>query len=238
MRCTTDRVKPWQPEKAQDDHYYYAGGNRVALKPALDLIAVDDARLAEKLPALQASDAALREGTPLRGGIRLVRVENLAPGTLVRLQKATVTQPVFRQDGTILIALPEIRIEDDNQAKLAEVREFAAAKARPVADEIEGRLTLRPQSDDGRDALTLANELVERYKPASVSPRFLRSRPWPSYASLNRADLSSGRCCQLVRRMIDDCLDVAPRREAAHKFCAGILVNEHARSHAPGRSAP
>ena len=38
----------------------------------------------------------------------------------------------------------------------------------------EGRLTLHPLSDNGRDALTLANELVERYKPTSVSPRFLR----------------------------------------------------------------
>jgi hypothetical protein len=161
------------------DAYYYAEGKRVALKPALDLIAVVDARLAAKLPALQASDAALREGTHLRGGIRLVRVGDLEPDTLERLQKAAVTQPVFRQDGTILVALPEIRIEDEREAKLAEVREFVAGRARPAADENEGRLTLHLQSEDGRDALMLANELVERYKPASVSPRFLRVVPGP-----------------------------------------------------------
>jgi hypothetical protein len=93
-------------KKARDE-YYYAGGKRVALKSALDLIGVDDARLAEKLPTLQASDAALRKGTPLRGGIRLVRVDDLEPDTLERLRKAAVTQPVFRQDGAILVALPE-----------------------------------------------------------------------------------------------------------------------------------
>jgi hypothetical protein len=164
--------------KAKDE-YYYAGGKRVALKPALDLIAVDDARLAEKLPTLQASDAALREGTPLRGGIRLVQVDDLEPNTLERLQKAAVTHPVFRQDGTILVALPDIRIEDESIAKLAEVRKFAAGKARLLADENDGRLTLHLQSEDGRDALVLANELVELYKPASVSPRFLRVVPGP-----------------------------------------------------------
>ncbi len=85
-----------------------------------------------------------------------------------------MTQPVFRQDNATLVALPEIRIEDDRAATLAEVRKFAAGKARPSADDTEGRLTLHPLSDDGSDAVTLANELVERYKPTSVSPRFLR----------------------------------------------------------------
>jgi hypothetical protein len=167
------------PIRKAKDEYYYARGKRVALKPALDLIAVDDLRLAQKLPTLQGSDAAMRKGTPLRGGIRLVRVDDLKPDTLERLQKAAVTHPVFRQESTILVALPEIRIEDESEAKLAEVRQFAAGKARPVADENEGRLTLHFQSEDGRDALVLANELVERYKPASVSPRFLRVVPGP-----------------------------------------------------------
>ncbi len=154
--------------------YYYAGSKRVTLEPADDLIAVDDARVAEKLPDLLASDTALRSGTPLRGGIRLIRRENLQADTLNRLQSAGVTQPVFRQDDATLVALPEIRIEDESAATLAEVRKFAIGKAQPSADDAEGRLTLHPLSDDGRDALTLANELVERYKPTSVSPRFLR----------------------------------------------------------------
>ena len=43
------------------------------------------------------------------------------------------------------------------------VRKFVADKVQPITDDVEGRLTLHPLSDDGRDALTLANELVERY---------------------------------------------------------------------------
>lgn len=108
--------------------YYYAGGKRVLLEPATDLVAVDDASLAEQLPDLLASDAALRAGKALRGGIRLVEREALAPETFDRLQSAGVTQPVFRQDGAIMIALPEIRIEDDSEAKLAQARQFAANK--------------------------------------------------------------------------------------------------------------
>jgi hypothetical protein len=154
--------------------YYYAGGRRVTLEPTADLIAVDDARFTEQLPALQASSAALRAGTPLRGGIRLIRRDSLGTDTLDRLQSAGVTQPVFRQDGATLVALPEIRIEDAGEATLAAVREFAADKVQPITGDVGGRLTLHPLSDDGRDALTLANELIERYKLTSVSPRFLR----------------------------------------------------------------
>jgi hypothetical protein len=154
--------------------YYYAGGKRVTLEPAADLVAVDETRLAEKLPDLLASDAALRSATRLPGGIRLVHRDSLGADTLNRLQSAGVTQPVFRQSGATLVALPEIRVEDDRQATLAEVRKFAAGKVRPMPDDAEGRLTLHPLSEDGRDALTLANELVERYQPASVSPRFVR----------------------------------------------------------------
>ena len=162
-------------KKPKKPYYYYAGGKRVTLEPAPDLIAVDDARLAEKLPdTVEHRSAALRPGTLLRGGIRLVHRDNLDADTLDRLQKAGVTQPVFRQDGAILVALPEIRIEDDDEETLAEVRKFAAGKARPITGDVEGRLTLHPLSDDGRDALTLANELVERFKLTSVSPRFLR----------------------------------------------------------------
>ena len=154
--------------------YYYAGGKRVTLVPAADLVAVDDARLAKKMPDLLASDAALRSGTPLRGGIRLIHRENLEADTLDRLQRAGVTQPVFRQDGATLVALPEIRIEDNCEANLAEVRKFVVGKAQPITGDAEGLLTLHPLSDDGRDALTMANELVERYKLTFVSPRFLR----------------------------------------------------------------
>jgi hypothetical protein len=157
--------------------YYYAGGKRVALEPATDLVAVDEARLAEKVPDLLASDA-LPSGTRMRG-IRLISRHNLDADTLDRLQRAGVTQPVFRQGDATLVALPEIRIEDDREETLAKVRQFVADKAQPITDDAEGRLTLRPLSDDGRDALTLANELVEHYKLASGSPRFLRIVPGP-----------------------------------------------------------
>jgi hypothetical protein len=162
-----DKRKPNKP-------YYYADGKRVTLEPAADLVAVDDARLAEKFPDLTSLDSALQSATPLRGGIRVVQRNQLDANTLERLQSAGVTQPVFRQGGATLVALPEIRIEDDCESTLEEVRKFAVDKVRPMTGDDEGRLTLRPLSGDGGDALALANELVERFKPASVSPRFLR----------------------------------------------------------------
>ena len=121
-----------------------------------------------------AASNALPSGTRLRGGIRLVRRDALEGDTLDRLQSAGVTQPVFRQEGATVVALPEVRVEDDSEAKLAEVRKIVADKARPITAGPAGPLTLHVLSDDGRDALALANELVERHKLTSVTPRFLR----------------------------------------------------------------
>lgn len=159
--------------------YYYAGGKRVALQPAADLVAIDDARLTERLPDLKASDAALRSGQSLRGGIRLVQRDALAPASLARLQGAGVTQPVFRKGGAVMIALPEIRIEDAAAQKLAAVRKFAASKKQSITDDADGRLTIQVRSTDGGDALALANDLVEHLKVASATPRFLRIVPGP-----------------------------------------------------------
>ena len=81
----------------------------IELASALHKLYPNDFKL-EKMSDLLASDAALRSGTPLRGGIRLVERDNLEADTFDRLQNAGVTQPVFRQDGATRVALPEIRI--------------------------------------------------------------------------------------------------------------------------------
>src|SRR5262249_36986261 len=155
-----------------------ASGKRVPLEPAADLVAVDEARVAEKQPELLASDAIPRTGRSLRG-IRLLQRDELEPDTLDRLHSMGATQPVFRQDGATMIALPEIRVEDDSEATLAKVRKYVVGKAHATAKDAEGQLTLRPLSDNGQDAVALANELVEHYELSSVSPRFLRIVPGP-----------------------------------------------------------
>ena len=168
--------------KKKSAAYYYAGGKRVALETATDLVAVDDARLAAQLPDLLASDDALQAGQSLRGGIRLIHTKALAAGTFDALKRTGVTQPVFRQDGTILIALPEIRVEDESEAKLDKVRKFAANQVEPIAEGAEGRMTLQPLSAKGEDAMHLANTLIEQYELTSATPRFLRIVPNPDVA--------------------------------------------------------
>src|SRR5262245_30818249 len=100
--------------------YYYAGGKRVTLEPAADVVALAEARLAEKLPDLRLE--VVGRSTRLPGGdLRLIPCDALPSDTLARLREAGVTQPVFRKDGANLVALPEVRVEDDDEAKLAEV---------------------------------------------------------------------------------------------------------------------
>ncbi len=123
--------------------------------------------------AVQSTDA-------LSGRIRLVPRGKLNSDLSARLEESGATQPVFKQGETTLVALPEVRIEDDRASVRDEIRKFAADQVIPSdATESEGRLTLHPRSNSGRDALILANKIVERFHPTSVSPRFLRITPGP-----------------------------------------------------------
>jgi hypothetical protein len=161
-------------------HYYYAGGKRVALDPESELVAVDESRLAEVEPNSGEMKRAVQSTEALSGRIRLVPRRELNPDLSARLEENGATQPVFRQGDTTLIALPEVRVEDDRASVRDKIRKFAAEQVIPSdVTESEGRLTLHPRSNSGRDALDLANEIVERFHPTSVSPRFLRITAGP-----------------------------------------------------------
>ena len=110
-------------------------------------VAVDDVRLAEKLPDLLVSDPALRSGTPLRGGIRLIPRNNLEADTLDRLQSAGVTQPVFRHDGAILVAG---RLDDAGQLDVLRLRIIDGADSgETVGDHVVGEAALDAQDRHG-----------------------------------------------------------------------------------------
>lgn len=90
--------------------------------------------------------------------------------------------PSYRADGAQLVALPEVRVEDADEAALARVAAWLAQE--PTAGEVlsvrPGRLTLRPGSAMQGDSVALAREAVERCGVASASPRFLRISKKPA----------------------------------------------------------
>jgi hypothetical protein len=90
---------------------------------------------------------------------------------------------VFRAaDGSLLVVLPEVRIEaaDERQArKIRRALDGASVASEVVRDKGE-QLVVRPRSHKGGDALELANLVAETVEPPMAQARFLRVVPRPS----------------------------------------------------------
>jgi hypothetical protein len=165
--------------------YYYADGRKVLLEAADDLLAVDERRLS----AADVSDVTRAEvrkaARPLLSGMSLLQRADLgegAPKVVAELERARALQPVFRAAGAILVALPEVRVEETREAQKRRLDHWLASHAGKAEVEAEGdgRFVLTAASGYGGDALRLANTLTEQVNPAMAQPRFLRVTPRPS----------------------------------------------------------
>jgi hypothetical protein len=164
-----------------NSRYYYAGGEKVALTPADDLVAVDE-RALSSVP--KAVENALRQNVqPLSGGVALLNRADLgadAHAAMQVLEAAGAIHPVYRAQGALLVALPEVRVEETRGAKRKRLTDWLASHAKEAVVTLHGedRLVLQPKS--GSDALKLANELTEQVGPELAQARFLRVVPRPS----------------------------------------------------------
>jgi hypothetical protein len=156
--------------------YYYASGHPVNLVLDETWLAIDTRQFkaARTSPRLQA--ALLKDAHPLRGDLILVKRQALTPKQLDALTRHGAAHPVFQSEGALLIALPEVRVEESSsqrrRALLRWIREHGDV-AQVVEDNGE-RIVLRPTSGQGADAITLANQLSEQIGPELAQPRFLR----------------------------------------------------------------
>jgi hypothetical protein len=168
-----------------DAAYYYAGGQRVHLTRADDLVAVDKRRLAKEHIGDEIRIEVEKVSKPLMGGISLVSLTDLgsdAEKMVKVLKKAGALQPVYKADGAILVALPEVRVEETRKVQQEKLEKWlkAHAAATEVQRSDDGPMVVKPASGDGDDALMLANALTEAVQPELVQPRFLRVTPRPS----------------------------------------------------------
>jgi hypothetical protein len=163
-------------------HYYYADGERIELTRADDLVAIDEQRLT-RAAVPEAIRAELRKSAQsLRAGICLMRHDTLSPETLKLLREAGALQPVFRAQDALIIALPEVRVEERRAAGQRRLQKWIDSHRDQalVRSQVEGRIVLEPVSADGEDALAIANALTEEVKPEMAQARFLRVLPRPS----------------------------------------------------------
>ncbi len=160
--------------------HYYAGGLRRELQPCTEFVAVV-VGVAEKV----GFDVSKHEPRKLTHGVTLITTppawlgRGIAPD-LKQMHAADGIVSAYMHGSTILIPLPEVRIEGTTYKAVCDVlREDSQLRAHTVVvEETPERVVLRTTSGD--DALNVANYIYEKLRPAACSPRMIQVTPRPS----------------------------------------------------------
>jgi hypothetical protein len=162
--------------RGRSGHYYYASGQPVDLTVDQDWLAIDTRKLQAAGTSARVRTALLKDSRPLRGDLILVKRVAIAAKPLDALTAHGAVHPVFRADGAMMIALPEVRVEESSVERQRALHRWIRQhgdEAEVVEDSGE-KMLLRPPSGAGVDAITLANHLTEQVGPEMAQPRFLR----------------------------------------------------------------
>lgn len=166
-------------KKRTSSSYYYADGKRVRLEVDRDHIAID---LPSATSIGQSVMGPLRSSMSMLPGGTLAMVARavLPKGALQALESIGALRPVYRAAGARIVAYPEIRV-DVSRAARDDVMSAIEQSGIPADMETTegGEMTVRPKSGRGADALSLANCIHERARPASAQVRFVRIVPRP-----------------------------------------------------------
>lgn len=158
--------------------YYYAGGRRIALDADDAHVAIDERQAsAAGLTGSAGDDRARR----LPGGVVLAERARVDDGCLADLRAAGAVRPVFRHGASLMVPLPEIRVEFDDEGQRAAVHDALARvpHAVTITSDLPERLVLAPSSGRSDDALDVANYLYEHARPAASAVRFVQIVPRP-----------------------------------------------------------
>jgi hypothetical protein len=114
-------------------------------------------------------------------GLRLVTRDELGDA-VKRVGGSKLKYPVFRSHGAIVVALPEVRVEESRKSHQAKLRKWLAEHRDDVMVVCRGddRVVLKPVSGSGQDALAIANDLAEHVGPEMAQARFIRVTARPS----------------------------------------------------------
>lgn len=158
--------------------YYYAGGQRIALDADDAHVAIDERQASAAGLAGTAGDDLARR---LPGGVVLAERARVDDTCLAGLRAAGALRPVFRHGATLMVAMPEIRVEFDDARQRAAVHGALSGVPHSVtiASDSPERLVLAPASGRSDDALDVANYLYEQARPAASSVRFVQVMPRP-----------------------------------------------------------
>lgn len=159
------------------DFYYYAGGKRIPLELDREHVAVDLSE-AESREGKRPDPATVEGAEELRSGLFLVEKSALSADARQRLDQEDALLPVFLYEDSLVVILPEVRVEiaAGDETEVHQFLEQADVPNQILTDR-GTRLVVRPDSGRGEDALRLANELQESVPVEMAQARFLRRVP-------------------------------------------------------------
>ena len=158
--------------------HFYAGGERHTLEPAADWVAIDTRAAAAA--GLSGAVAGLPVVSRLPGGILLVSRSACADELYSRIDAASALRQAYRTGRAIVVPMPEVRVEFESGQQADALRALGESKVpADITDSASDRLTLRPRSGKGEDALDLANYIYEHARPSASSVRMLQIVPKP-----------------------------------------------------------
>ena len=162
--------------RSPSGHYYYASGQVVDLTFDDNWLALDTGKLKASGLSARLQTSLLKGSRPLRGDLVLIKRDPFSTEQIDELIAGGAAHPVFRAGDALLVALPEVRVEESSAHGKRALRRWILQhgdRAEVVEDDGE-KLLLRPTSGQGLDAITLANHLTEQVGPEMAQARFLR----------------------------------------------------------------
>lgn len=164
----------------RDTHpYYYASGRKVELESADEFRAFESNKIRSGTKLSKEIDALVEDaGVHTYRNIVIVPTEAIPDRLSASLAKRDAFQPVYRHGETILVFLPEVRIEDDRPEYRKKIQSMLDEMAPDLkVDQRTYRAKVVPKSGRGTDALDLANQIQEKISPDFVQARMLRVAP-------------------------------------------------------------
>ena len=153
---------------------YYANHKPVVLEMDDEFLAFDMDDIEH--PTAEFERFVEEHAEPLRRTVYVVPIDELTDEARNIIKKNSAGRTVFRLGDQLVIVLPEIRVEDEDdllESKLAgwvkQHKELAQTKKDP-----RGRTIIEPINKSGSDALEIARSLVEDLKVESAQPRMVQ----------------------------------------------------------------
>lgn len=177
--------------KPAHKQYYYAGGKQIRLKGSEDVIAIPKEELAQytKLhPDIDIINSQAAKALP-RADVVLVDTSQYPAGAREYfIKKGDNKHPVFETPDGLMVALPEIRVEVDNNTQSELVEATLANIPGLNVERKRGRYVISIPSGDATKAMEVANAIYEHAKPGMSQARFVKviKHPDPSRSRDNR----------------------------------------------------